>query len=229
MGYALRTWASEGFYQGGNKGIFQKFFQGGAKLVKFIFSHSKLRKQAVLLKFSKPRWGQGPYFPTPMTEERRQCCVVVCYCSISYKPISLLINGAKQRYSADLLFTAVSKNLDSIFLTNCERNPRFFCKGLTDLKVLNLMNNELHALSDDAFYYLLQLRTLHLDSNKLHHLKRNPFDDIERLEVLTLQSNFLRKWIHPSGRLTALKRLELDRNWISKIVKHNFHGMKSLV
>jgi len=32
----LRTWASEGFFPA-----------GGAKVVKFVFSHSKLRKQAV--------------------------------------------------------------------------------------------------------------------------------------------------------------------------------------
>jgi len=91
------------------------------------------------------------------------------------------------------------------------------------------MNNELRVSSDDVFDCLLQLRTLRLDSNKLDHLKKELFDNLQRLEVLTLQSNFLRKWIHPSGRLTALKCLELDRNWISKIVKNNLHGMKSLV
>jgi len=40
------------FFQRGTSGLFQKFFCGGPKVVKFDFYHSKLRKQRFLLKFS---------------------------------------------------------------------------------------------------------------------------------------------------------------------------------
>jgi len=49
------------FLQGGGTGaIFPKFFQGVAKVQKFVFSNSKLRKQPFLLKFSKSRGGLCP-------------------------------------------------------------------------------------------------------------------------------------------------------------------------
>jgi len=43
-------------------GSFSKIFLGGPKVAKFVFSHSKLRKQPFLLKFSKYR-GPWPLAP----------------------------------------------------------------------------------------------------------------------------------------------------------------------
>jgi len=54
----LQSWASEGF------------FPGGAKVVKFVFYPSKLKKQPFLLIISKSRGGQGPTHATPL---RRPC------------------------------------------------------------------------------------------------------------------------------------------------------------
>ena len=49
----LYAWALEGIFPGGaTSGFFQKYFYGGPKMVKFVFYHSKLRKQHFLLKFS---------------------------------------------------------------------------------------------------------------------------------------------------------------------------------
>ena len=54
-------WASEGFLPLGD---FLEIFQGGPKVVKFVFSHSKLRKQPCFLKVSKSRGGFGlPMLP----------------------------------------------------------------------------------------------------------------------------------------------------------------------
>jgi len=39
-------------------------FPGGQKVVKFVFSHSKLIKQPFLLKFSKSTGGEGPPCPS---------------------------------------------------------------------------------------------------------------------------------------------------------------------
>jgi len=53
------------FYRRGHQRIFPKFFQEGPKVVKFVFSHLKLRKQPFLLKFFKSRGDQGPLTPLP--------------------------------------------------------------------------------------------------------------------------------------------------------------------
>jgi len=48
------------FFQGGTTRGFSKIFLGGPKVVKFVFSHSNLRKQPCAVKFSKSR---GPWLP----------------------------------------------------------------------------------------------------------------------------------------------------------------------
>ena len=54
----------EGFFPGGaTRGFFQILSREWPKVVKFVFSHSKLRKQPFLLKISKYRGGQGPLCP----------------------------------------------------------------------------------------------------------------------------------------------------------------------
>jgi len=52
------------FSRGGTRGFFQNFSKGGAKVVKFVFFHSKLKKQPFLLKMSKSRGARSP-LPTP--------------------------------------------------------------------------------------------------------------------------------------------------------------------
>jgi len=48
----------------GAPGDSSKIFPVRVKVVKFVFSHSKARKQHFLLKFSKSR-GEGPLAPLP--------------------------------------------------------------------------------------------------------------------------------------------------------------------
>jgi len=57
------------FSRGGATRVFSKIFLGGPKVVKFVFSYSKLRKQPFLLKFSKSKGGQGH----PLPPFRRPC------------------------------------------------------------------------------------------------------------------------------------------------------------
>jgi len=57
------------FFQGGNQGIYPKIFKGGPKVVKYVFSQSKLRIQVLLLKFSNSRGvldSLCPSLPMPM-------------------------------------------------------------------------------------------------------------------------------------------------------------------
>jgi len=52
------------FSRGSHKGICPIFLQGVAKVVKFLFSQFKLRKQPFLLKFSKSRGVKAPCPPS---------------------------------------------------------------------------------------------------------------------------------------------------------------------
>jgi len=62
----LQSWASEGFLPRGALGDFSKIFpEGSAKVMKFVFSHSKLKKELFLLKISKGGGGQGLLCPLP--------------------------------------------------------------------------------------------------------------------------------------------------------------------
>ena len=49
--YTPRHGRRKDFFHWGHQGIFPKISQGGLKVVKFVFSHSKLKKQPFLLKF----------------------------------------------------------------------------------------------------------------------------------------------------------------------------------
>jgi len=51
--FYTQSWASEGFFSTGGHCFFFQKFSGGAKVVKFVFSHQKLKKQPFLLKFPK--------------------------------------------------------------------------------------------------------------------------------------------------------------------------------
>ena len=54
------------FSRGATKGFIQNFSRGGPKVVKFVFSHSKLQKKLFLLQFSKSKGAKAP-LPTPMS------------------------------------------------------------------------------------------------------------------------------------------------------------------
>ena len=63
-------------FPGGPLGHFPKTYPEGPKVVKFVFSHSKLRKYLFLLNFSKSRVGQGPLPPPSDAHERSTTKIV---------------------------------------------------------------------------------------------------------------------------------------------------------
>jgi len=56
------------FTGGAARGFFQNFAGRRPKVVKFVFSHPKLRKQTFLLKIFKSRGDQGPLAPLPTSK-----------------------------------------------------------------------------------------------------------------------------------------------------------------
>jgi len=76
---------------GGPLRDFSKIFPRGAKVVKFVFSHSKLRKKSFLLKFSKSRGAQGP-LALPSDAHVSEPSVVTCGLKQSAKSLSRLLD-----------------------------------------------------------------------------------------------------------------------------------------
>jgi len=67
-----QAWASEGFFPGGTRVFFQIFSRWWPKVVKSVFSHSKLRKQRFLLNISKSK-GKSPLPPSDAHGRRNLC------------------------------------------------------------------------------------------------------------------------------------------------------------
>jgi len=75
-----RAWASDGFCHGGALGDFSKIFPGGPKVVKFVFFHSKLRKQPFFAEIFKIQ-GKGHPCPTSRRPHTRITCHLLIYAS----------------------------------------------------------------------------------------------------------------------------------------------------
>ena len=57
-----QSWAPEGYFPGDTtRGFYLNFFREGSKVMKFDFSHSKLRKQPFLLKILTSRGCKPPF------------------------------------------------------------------------------------------------------------------------------------------------------------------------
>jgi len=89
------------FFQGGHKWIFQKFFYGGPKVVKFVFWHSKLRKQYFLLKFSN----SCPSSDTHMLVYRKSSCHTIKYLG-NFKRFNTTLNSVNftESYTQNEIF-----------------------------------------------------------------------------------------------------------------------------
>jgi len=72
------------FQGGGSRGFSQKFFQGGPKVVKFVFYPSKLKNNLFLPIISKSRGWARPPLPTPMKAWLQETTTVSKNTTISY-------------------------------------------------------------------------------------------------------------------------------------------------
>jgi len=91
------TWASEGLFPGGHPGIFPKFFQGGPKVLKFDFSHAKLRKEPFFAENFKIQGDLGsllrrPFIPTDSSDKTQLISYTKLLCLFTSKYV---INGSR--------------------------------------------------------------------------------------------------------------------------------------
>ena len=101
--------------------------------------------------------------------------------------------------------------------------------GLTALEDLNLGGNRLSSLDADIFSDLTALKSLSLDYNDISSLDADIFSDLTALEYLNLGGNRLSSLdADIFSDLTALKSLSLDYNDISSLDADIFSGLTAL-
>ncbi|KAM7407060.1 hypothetical protein PAMA_003003 [Pampus argenteus] len=102
--------------------------------------------------------------------------------------------------------------------------------GLGSLKYLNLQENRINVIHDQAFQDLVRLENFYLNDNLLAHLPRLAFKGLSRLKMLNLGGNHLtnvsKTWF---SDLVELEVLYLDRNQLLYIEEGTFENLTSLI
>ncbi|XP_061735708.1 nyctalopin [Nerophis ophidion] len=102
--------------------------------------------------------------------------------------------------------------------------------GLGSLKYLNLQENRINVIHDQAFQDLVRLENFYLNDNQLSDLPRQAFKGLSRLKMLNLGGNRLtnvsKTWF---SDLVELEILYLDRNQLLYIEEGTFENLTSLI
>ena len=108
------------------------------------------------------------------------------------------------------------------------RNTGLF-KRSKHLVKLDLRNNQIHDIEDEAFNGLNALNDLLLTDNKLKQLRPEMLFGLKNLTTIRIEQNFIEEL--PNKMFSSLKRLnkiDLSKNNITLIGHDAFTGLKSL-
>lgn len=141
-----------------------------------------------------------------------ECSIDANNCSIKSIESHALVNTLQS--------LELNGNLMQVLKTN-------MFEGLVHLCYLNLSNNKISTIEQDAFKDLDKLKTLYLNGNQLSHLSLTTFDHVYNLETLGL-ANCNIKTIEPSlfDKFNNLTELRLEHNpKLDKNIKVKVFGM----
>ncbi|XP_028270915.1 vasorin-like [Parambassis ranga] len=96
-------------------------------------------------------------------------------------------------------------------------------RGLVELGLLDMSQNELSEIPDNVFEMLSKLRNLDLSSNQITHISKDSFSGLVQLERLYLHSNRIQS-IHQEAfeGLEVLLELKLQGNLLSSLPSLHF-------
>ena len=101
---------------------------------------------------------------------------------------------------------------------------------VSQLKTLDLRENDLQTISNESFKSQSDLYRLILSHNKIKYIANDAFEGLEALQVLKLNGNKITKIASSMfNSLTNLKELDLDDNDISLIEEKAFQGMRNIL
>lgn len=99
----------------------------------------------------------------------------------------------------------------------------------SELRLLDLSNNQIFLAEDKIFIYQNKLLQLHLNNNKISDVNNNTFKGLMRLETLNLRGNYimeLRNGVFAT--IPNIEYLNLGQNRIVTIEPEAFSGLKNL-
>ncbi|XP_046386290.1 protein slit isoform X2 [Ischnura elegans] len=98
-----------------------------------------------------------------------------------------------------------------------------------NLRILQLMDNQIHTIERGAFQDLMSLERLRMSNNRLRHLPDMLFANMPNLHRLDMSHNELVVIARKTLRgVTALKNLQLDSNQLTCIDEAAVRGLKDL-
>ena len=99
-----------------------------------------------------------------------------------------------------------------------------------NLESLNLSDNKIQELTDDAFSGLKRLKRLAIKTNKLRYIKNKTFKSLRRLEILDLSENLISEIHHKLFKnLNSLKVLKLHKNHLRIVPSEAFSSASNLI
>ncbi|XP_060080836.1 leucine-rich repeat-containing G-protein coupled receptor 5-like [Ylistrum balloti] len=130
----------------------------------------------------------------------------------------------------DKLCDCIGKTLSTKPRCTCQR------KNLTsvpqdlpdDIRVLDLMMNNISTIPDYAFARYQHLQTLRLTSNVLMEMSYKALHGLTRLQDLYLDGNKLKTVPRAFHELHNLVKLHLDANYINQVPAESFRNLKRL-
>lgn len=99
----------------------------------------------------------------------------------------------------------------------------------SELRLLDLSNNQIFLAEDKIFIYQNKLLQLHLNNNKISDINNNTFKGLMRLEMLNLRGNYIMEIRNGVfATIPNTEYLNLGQNRIASIEPEAFSGLKNL-
>ena len=121
--------------------------------------------------------------------------------------LDLRTKGLSELQAHDFEHLVNLSKLELSFNTGLGSLPSGVFDGLGNLRILNILDNDVGSLPEGVFDDLTELRRLDLRANRLRELPSGPFDELINLEYLNLSRNELQNL--PDGVFDSLTKLEL--------------------
>lgn len=101
------------------------------------------------------------------------------------------ISGNARVVLNEKIFASFSNSLQVLFARNLSRQDLDWTKPLTNLRILDLYNSNIHEVFSDSFSHMTYLTTLNLEKNAIGNWYSKIFSENQHLETLNLRDNKL--------------------------------------
>ena len=143
--------------------------------------------------------------------------------------LDLGTKGLSELQADDFEHLVNLSELELSFNTGLGSLPSGVFDGLGNLRILNILDNDVGSLPEGVFDDLAELRRLDLRANRFRELPSGPFDELVNLEYLNLSRNELQNLPDDVfDSLTRLETLSLRMNELGSVPAGVFDSLANL-